>query len=161
MAEGRKTLAEIYGPPLYGIKTGLNNAFILKREQRDALIARDPRSAELLKPFLIGENLKRWHVESDNLWLIYTPRNRVDIDDYPAVRDHLLPFRDRLERRATSQAWWELQQAQANYERSFLGPKIIYPHFNKQPNFSFEESKYYSNDKSYIIPASSPALAGF
>src|SRR5690606_24311405 len=65
------------------------------------------------------------------------------------------------EKRATNQEWWELQQAQANYEPAFLGPKVIYPHFNDRPNFSFDTEKYYSNDKSYVIPTNSPALAGF
>jgi hypothetical protein len=48
---GRKTLGEVYGPPLYGIKTGLNEAFVVSRERRDELVACDPRSAELLVPF--------------------------------------------------------------------------------------------------------------
>ena len=48
MAGGRKTVAEAYGSSLYGIKTGLNDAFIVSREARDALIARDGRSAALL-----------------------------------------------------------------------------------------------------------------
>ena len=38
---GKKTLGEIYGPPLYGIKTGLNEAFVVSRETRDELVARD------------------------------------------------------------------------------------------------------------------------
>jgi hypothetical protein len=54
----------------YGIKTGANGAFVLSRAERDALIAQDPSSAELLKPYLIGGNLKRWHSELDDLWLI-------------------------------------------------------------------------------------------
>jgi hypothetical protein len=29
ITKGRKTLAEVYGAPLYGIKTGLNQAFII------------------------------------------------------------------------------------------------------------------------------------
>src|SRR5262249_39564329 len=29
IVKGRKTLGEVYGPPLYGIKTGLNEAFIV------------------------------------------------------------------------------------------------------------------------------------
>jgi type I restriction-modification system DNA methylase subunit len=159
------TLTDVFGPPLYGIKTGLNDAFILTGEERDAIMARAEKSGDpspdLLKPFLIGENLKRWHVESDDLWLIYTPKNQVDIDDYPAIREYLLPYRERLEKRATKQNWWELQQAQAAYEPSFLGSKVIYPHFNDQPNFSFDTAEFYSNDKSYIIPTTSPALAGF
>jgi type I restriction-modification system DNA methylase subunit len=158
MAAGRQTLAQTYGAPLYGIKTGLNDAFIVSRETRDAMIARDTKSAELLKPFLIGENLKRWHVESDDLWLIYTPKNRIDIEEYPAIRDHLAPYRAQLERRATKQNWWELQQAQAAYEERFLRPKIIYPHFNDKPNFSLDSKYFYSNDKSYFIPDAPQSL---
>ena len=30
---GRKTLGEIYGPPLYGIKTGFNEAFVIDRRR--------------------------------------------------------------------------------------------------------------------------------
>jgi hypothetical protein len=166
IASGRPTLAEVFGPPLYGIKTGLNDAFVLTREQRDGIVTRASRtpgdsSAELLKPFLIGENLKRWRVESDDLWLVYTPRNSIDIGDYPALREHLARYRQRLEARATKQNWWELQQAQANYAPAFSSPKVIYPHFNDKPNFSFETHGLYSNDKSYIIPAETPALAGF
>jgi len=158
MAAGRPTLAEVYGAPLRGIVTGLNEAFALSRDTRDALVARDPRSADLLKPFLVGENLKRWHVESDDLWLIYTPKNRVAIDDYPAIRDHLAPFRERLEARATKQNWWELQQAQAAYSSAFAAPKIIWPHFNSRPGYSFIDNGSFSNDKSYILPSADLSL---
>lgn len=160
IANGRQTLGQMFGAPLRGIVTGLNEAFLLTGTQRDALISRDPRSAELLKPFLIGENLKPWHVETDDMWLIYTPKNRIDIDHYPAIREHLAPWRTRLEARATKQAWWELQQAQANYEPAFNSPKVIYPHFNDKPNFSFDNSFYYSNDKSYLIPNAPAWLVG-
>ena len=159
MAAGRQTLSEAYGSPLYGIKTGLNEAFVVSRSRRDALIAADAKSAVLLKPFFIGENLKRWHVESDDLWLIYTPKNTIAIDDYPAVRDHLSPFRVKLDARATKQNWWELQQAQAAYLPAFLGPKLIWPHFNDKPNFSFDATLSLSNDKSYILPGPPPWLA--
>ena len=71
---GRKTLGEVYGAPLYGIKTGLNEAFVIDTQTRDRLIARDPKSADLLKPFLRGEDVKRWRVEPEGLWLINTPK---------------------------------------------------------------------------------------
>lgn len=95
----KKTLGEVYGPPLRGIVTGLNEAFIVSRERRDELVARDARSAELLVPFLRGENIKRWRVESEDLFLINIPKGKFKIDDYPAVRDHLLPFKPALEAR--------------------------------------------------------------
>lgn len=164
MAAGRPTLAEVFGPPLYGIKTGLNDAFVLTRSQRDAIVSRagpDDRSAELLKPFLVGENLKRWHVESDDLWLIYTPKNAIDIDDYPALRDHLAPFRDRLERRATRQEWWELQQAQAAYAEHFERPKIIYSDITNHSTFSIDPSGAFPANTAYLIPSDSLATCAW
>ncbi len=104
---------------------------------RDAMVTMDARSTELLKSYLVGDNLKRWHVESQDLWVIYTPKNRVDIDDYPAVRDHLLPFKEKLKNRATRQNWWELQQAQAAYEHHFGSPTVVWRDISKGPTFSF------------------------
>ena len=158
---GRKTLKEVYGAPLYGIKTGLNEAFVLNRNERDALVQADPRSAELLKPFLEGKDLKKWRVEPQDLWLIYIPKNRIQIDDYPAVKAHLLPFKPALEKRATKQAWFELQQAQEAYAPAMNAPKIIYAHFSAQPLFSFDANGFFSNDKSYIISSTDLHLVAF
>ena len=96
IVNGRRTLGEVYGAPLYGIKTGLNEAFVIDTPTRDRLVKADPRSAELLKPFLRGEDVKRWRVEPEGLWLINTPKGKVDIDAYPAVRDWLLPFKPQV-----------------------------------------------------------------
>lgn len=161
MAGGRPTLAEVLGPPLMGIKSGLKEAFVLTRKQRDAAIARDPRSMELLKPFAVGENLERWHIASDDLWLIYTPRNRVDIDDYPALRDHLAPFRARLEKRAGQQKWWELQQAQAAYSADFQAPKIIYPDITNRNTFSVDSAGTFPENTAYVIPSNSYATCAW
>ena len=89
----RKTLKEVYGSPLYGIKTGLNAAFVIDTPTKEQLCAQDPRSAEFLKPFLEGKDLKRWRTEPRGLWLIYIPKNRIDINDYPAIRDLMLPHK--------------------------------------------------------------------
>ena len=158
MVSGRKTLRNVYGAPLRGIVTGLNDAFVLSRERRDALIARDARSADVLKPFLVGGHLKRWHVESDDLWLIYTPRNCIDVEEYPAIRDHLLPFRGALERRVTKQNWWELQQAQAAYENGFRAVKVVYPKISQGPKFSVDRSPHYVSDTVFFVPRDDAAL---
>ena len=151
LTQGHPTLKQVYGAPLYGIKTGLNEAFVVDRATRDALIAEDPKSAQLLKPFLEGKDLKKWRIEPQDLYLIYIPKGVLDIEDYPAIKAHLLPFKEKLEKRATKQAWFELQQAQAAYVPAFEAPKIIYGHFSPSALFSFEPNGYYSNDKSYII----------
>ena len=135
---GRRTLGEVYGPPLYGIKTGLNKAFVVDRATRDALVKADPKSADLLKPFLRGEDIKRWRVESEDLYLINTPKGAVDIEAYPAVKAWLLPFRKALEARATRQNWWELQQAQLAYHAAFAASKIAYQDITSSNPFVLE-----------------------
>src|SRR5262249_17303850 len=57
----------------YGLKTGLNEAFVLDRATRDRLIAEDASSKEVLKPFLRGRDIKRWRCESKNMWLVFVP----------------------------------------------------------------------------------------
>ena len=119
IVKGKKTLGEVYGAPLWGMKTGLNDAFIVDTKTRNSLISADAKSSELLKPYLRGRNVKRWYVEDEGLWVINTPKGKVNIDDYPAVRDWLLPYKLELEKRATVQEWWELQQAQIAYQPKF------------------------------------------
>ena len=53
-----------------GIITGFNEAFVIDSETKDRLIAEDSNSAEVLKPYLRGRDVKRWQVESQDLWLI-------------------------------------------------------------------------------------------
>ena len=75
-----KPLGEyVNGRFYYGIKTGLNEAFVVDRATRDWLIREHKSSAEILKPFLRGRDVKRWRVEPQDLWLIFTRRG-IDIN---------------------------------------------------------------------------------
>lgn len=144
------SLKKIYGSPQYGIKTGCNDAFVIDRKTRDALIAQDPKSAELLKPALEGKDVKGWHLETQDLWMIYIPKSEIDIDNYPAIESHLLPFKKKLEGRATQQAWFELQQPQAAYRNDFAGKKIIYPEFSRHSAY-LDEVGYFINNKIFYL----------
>lgn len=156
---GRKTLKDVYGSPMRGVGTGLNGAFVIDNATKERLCAQDPRSSELLKPFLEGKDLKRWRAEPRGLWLIYIPKNRINIDDYPAIRDWLLPFKAALEGRATKQEWFELQQAQEAYVPRFAEPKVIYNRFTDKPNFAFVDEPIFTNDAPYFISTDDPSLA--
>lgn len=152
IATGRKTLGEVYGPPLYGIKTGFNDAFVIDSPTRDRLVASDARSQELLKPFLRGENVNRWRVEPEGLWLINTPKGRIDIDAYPAIRDWLWPFKPQLEKRATKQEWWELQQSQLAYQDLLESPKLLCPDMSQGPKFSSDVRGLFCANTIYFVP---------
>ncbi len=149
---GKKTLGEVYGAPLYGIKTGLNEAFIIDQETRDRLVKQDKKSAKLLKPFLRGENVKRWCVEPEGLFLVNTPRGKVDIDAYPAIRDWLKSFKAKLEKRATKQEWFELQQAQLAYQTRFDEQKIVYLDIANSAPFAFDDEGTFIDCTIFMIP---------
>jgi hypothetical protein len=53
-----------------GILTGLNEAFVVDRATCDRLRREHKSSAEILKPFLRGRDVKRWQVEFGDQYLI-------------------------------------------------------------------------------------------
>ena len=68
------------------ITTGYNEAFIIECETRDVLIPEHPLSAEILKPFLMTSDIKRWQVKPQDKWLIFAHQG-IDIDAYPAIKN--------------------------------------------------------------------------
>ena len=100
-----------------GITTGYNAAFIIDTKTKDILTNEDRRSAEIIKPILRGRDIQRYQAEWAGLWLIFSSA-RIAEDDFPAVRGHLLPHKQRLLKRKggadprTGQVpyeWWQLQ----------------------------------------------------
>lgn len=160
------TLGEHCHGRLYrGVLTGLNEAFVVERHVRDDLIKADPKSAEILKPFLRGRDIKRWRCEPVDLWLIFTRRG-IDISCYPAIRDYLKSFKRQLTpggpggRKPGSYEWYEIQDNIAYYEE-FAHPKIIVPAITDTVNYAADSTGYYSNDKTNIlVPESVPYVLG-
>ena len=56
-----------------GILTGYNEAFIIDDATRRRLIAKDPRSGEIIKPVLRGRDIRRWRSSWAGKWLINIP----------------------------------------------------------------------------------------
>lgn len=158
-----------------GILTGFNDAFVIDGPTKDRLIAEDAKSAEIIKPFLRGRDIKRWRVEPQDLWLIFTRRG-IAIHEYPAIQRHLEVHRNKLEpkpvdwddgrdgvwdgRKAGPYNWFEIQDNIA-YWRAFEEPKIIYPDIYEHQSFSWDEEGYYAANTGYFIPTSERWLTGF
>ncbi len=158
-------LAEYAGvKPLYGIKTGLNEAFLIDTATKDRLVREDPRSIEVIKPYLCGQDIKRWSPEWRGLWMIFARRG-IDIDAYPAVKQHLEQFRERLEPRPrdwTGGRWpgrkpgsykWYVIQDSVDYWEQFDKPKIIWQDLSFHPRFCIESQGFYTNDLCFIFPS--------
>ena len=143
----------------WGVKTGLNEAFVIDRTTRDNLISESARSAEVIKPLLVGDDVRRYERHFRESYLIYM-RHGVRIRDYPAIERHLKPFKARLENRATGQGWYELQQPQEAYVPLFEAPKTIYPDIGKVTRFAIDEDNYYGSNTTYFIARADWYLLG-
>jgi len=114
------------------------------------LIASDPRSEELLKPILRGRDIARYRAKWAGLWLISTfPSVNLEIEDYPAVKSHLLAFgKERLAqsgeqtarwgkaRKKTPHQWFELQDTCA-YHAKFSEEKLFWMDLTSKGKFSY------------------------
>ena len=161
--EGRRTLKEVTGvTPLYGIKTGFNEAFLIDSTKRAELIAAEPGSSEIIHPYLRGQDVGRWQSEWAETWIIFTRRG-IDIDAYPAVKAHLARFREQLEpkpdgwtgsnwpgRKGGSYRWFEVQDP-IDYWREFEKAKIVYQEIQFHPSYAFDTRGYLGNNKTFFI----------
>ena len=155
------------GPPLsqyvpmrsaFGIRTGASGAFVVDGATRDQLIAEHPASAEVLKPFLHGRDIRRWGVEKPNSWLIFTHR-RIEINRYPAIRKHLEKYRSALSKRAGKQKWYELPTTKRGTEL-FTQTKLICPDNYDHQTFAVDTDGFYCGDTCYLIPTTETWLCG-
>jgi Eco57I restriction-modification methylase/TaqI-like C-terminal specificity domain len=165
------TLEQLIGSNFYrGIVTGANDVFVLDETTKNQLVSQDPNSSELIHPWLRGRDIKRWKIDWNNLYVIFTRRG-TNIDKYPAIKMYLQRFREDLEpkesknqsrgRKPGSYQWFEIQDNIAYY-LEFSKPKIIYPDIAPRPQFSLDkESGFYSGNTTYFIPSADEYLLGF
>ncbi len=105
-----KPLKELDVKILYGIKTGLNEAFIIDEEIRNKLINIDPRLKKIIKPVLKGKDIKRYYIEWNWSYIIVSSKHTIkDIEEYPVLKEYFSQFKDKLKKRVGIQEWYNFQ----------------------------------------------------
>ncbi|NDW11838.1 type II restriction endonuclease [Bacteroides sp. 214] len=145
-----------------GVLTGYNEAFIISTEKRDEILANcqtedeKMRTAEIIRPILRGRDIRRYGYNWANLWLINTHNGtkekfpRILIEDYPALKAHLDQYLDKISKRA-DQGDTPYNLRNCAYLEDFDKPKIIYPNMTKYMPFVYDEDKFVTNQKCFII----------
>ena len=153
--------------PLYGVKTGFNEAFLIDTPTRDNLVNEDPSAAEIIKPYLRGQDIGRWEPDWNGLWMIFARRG-IDIEKYPSVLRHLERYRAQLEpkpeswlpsrkdanwpgRKAGTYRWYEIQDA-VDYYANFDVPKILLRRIVFYAKVCTDQGEYMVNDSALILP---------
>ena len=166
-----------------GVLTGYNDAFIISTDKREEILANCQtederlRTAELIRPILRGRDIKRYGYNWADLWLIATfPSRHYDIEEFPAVKAHLLSFgKERLEqtgkkylingeeikaRKKTNNKWFETQDS-ISYWDDFFKPKVMWKIIGCNINFSFDDGTMICNNAVDIMTGQRNQLLQF
>ena len=160
-----KEKIEAVGTPLkdwdiqinYGIKTGFNDAFIIDSVKRNEILSacqteeERQRTAEIIRPILRGRDIRRYGYNWADLWLINTHNGirgemeRIHIEDYPAIKQHLDNYWNKIEPRA-DQGETAYNLRNCAYLDEFSRPKIIWKRVGSIIRFSYDEKGLFGLD---------------
>jgi hypothetical protein len=142
--------------------TGCNDAFVVDTATKNMLVAAHPKCAEIIRPFLRGQDVCRWAAEWDGLWMIFTRRG-IEIEQYPSIHQHLQRYRESLEpkpddwsgrtwsgRKAGTYKWFEIQDS-VEYWQEFAKPKIVYQEIQFHPCYALDVSGQLGNNKTFFV----------
>ncbi|MGO9199693.1 MAG: Eco57I restriction-modification methylase domain-containing protein [Limisphaerales bacterium] len=152
--------------PLSGVKTGLNEAYLIDHRTYKAILTEGSDYSSLLKPYLRGQDFCRWQARSEGLWMIAmaSSENRdwpwsnlgsqaeaTFVRTYPAIHAHLNRFRKQLQgRQDQGRYWWELRSCA--YWAEFDRPKIMYPEISWRPEWCLDSAGTLCNNTAYSLP---------
>jgi len=141
-----------------GILTGFNEAFIIDEAKKNELIAEDPKSAEIIKSFVVGNDVRSYRINYDGKYLILT-KIGIAIKEYPAIFNHLKQYESQLKKRwDKGNHWWELRACA--YYADFEKPKIVWPEIAKESRFTLDEQPYHTNKTIFMIALDDKYLLG-
>jgi type I restriction-modification system DNA methylase subunit len=157
-------LRKVYGKCYYGVKTALNDAFIVNNTWT---------YSEHIKPILEGKEIKKWNVQKAQQKLILFkskwtnevyPEKSTEEDklnallrDFPEIFNHLLLYKERaIKRYDKGDYWWELRNCA--YYDLFDKPKIIFPNLQNSNKFCFDRQGTFVNAPAVFLPVNSETL---
>jgi len=162
----------IDGKIYFGIKTGLNDAFIIDAVTRQRLIDQDSASISLIQVFPVGRDIERYVQPSSERFLILIPNGWTRLqshndsnpwkwftNSYPAIAEHLKNFSEAAQKRTDQgEYWWELRPC--SYYNEFEKPKIVYPSVAQRGRFALDTQGTYVDKTCYFIPSDDKYLLG-
>ena len=138
----------------YGIKTGYNKAFIIDESTKNKLINEDSKNKEIIKPMLKGKDINKWRILFKNTYLIHSFDGLNVETSYPSIYKFLFQFKDKLMKRSDQGKYWYNLRACA-YDDLFEKEKLIYPNMARGLYPVYDNSKYFTNQKCFILTSDS------
>lgn len=181
MQQGTPLGDYIAGMMFTGIKTGFNEAFEIDGPMRQEFIRQCPGSDLLIRPFLGGQDIRRYFTRDTGRYLISIPAGwtsksmvagksrRAAVSEraawiwfaeaHPPLAEHLKHFeRACRKRQDQGEFWWELRPC--DYYDVLDRPKIIFPDICKGPRFMLDMSGRYLTNTAYCLGTDDRYLLG-
>ena len=143
----------------YGIKTGLNDAFIIDNRTKEELVFQDNHSVDVMKPVLRGRDIGRYRANWSEMWLVDTHNGyeqvpAIDIDDYPAIKAHLDAYHMRLNNRHDKGATpYNLRDCA--YYSEFYKAKVFWIDLTEHGRFAYEAGEMFCVNSAYMMTGDS------
>ena len=147
-----------------GLVVGLNDVFVIDDATRRRLIRGGRKSAELIKPVAVGDDVRGYAPLPEGKWLICIPRGFTNErrgktrarafmeSEHPALMRHLSAHEARAKKRVDKgEHWWELR-ACAYYDE-MAGAKIVYPDISMARRATLDERGVFLTNSAYFIPS--------
>jgi len=140
----------------FGIKTGYNEAFLLKSEQALKLLNKSANNKKIIKPVLRGRNVEEYFTRWEGDYIINSHNglkkekiNRIDIEKYPDIKSHLDEYKKEVFHR-TDQGDTPYNLRNCAYLNEFQKEKIIWKRIGSQLRFSYSNEEIYCLDSTCI-----------
>jgi adenine-specific DNA-methyltransferase len=144
-----KTLEEIGAKIRLGIATGSNEAFVIDEDIVNRLIAKDPKSKDLIKPLLRGKDINRYSYQQEKYILL--TKNGIDVKkEYPAIYEYLDSFGDGFKKRGAKGNHWTNLRACSFFD-DFKEPKIIWIELTDTNKFAICDDEIYLLNSAYFL----------
>ena len=143
----------------YGVKTGLNDAFMIDKEKYNELVKKDRKNKEILVPLLRGQDIRRYEINYKDLYLINTHNGyqfndkkipEIKIDDYPSIKEYLSEFEPALSKRGDKgETPYNLRNCA--YLKDFSKEKIMYAEIAPGASFYYDKKGFFTNNTGFIL----------
>ena len=138
------------GGVYYGIKTGLNEAFIINENVKNSICEKDINSNAILKKMVEGDDFKSWSLNHSGRYMIATQYSLDVQNEYPAILEFLDNYKDKLiKRQDKGLNYWNLRAC--DYYDKLELPKLIYYHTAIKHSFYYDTDGYYISANCYFI----------
>jgi len=147
-----KTLEQLGTKIRLGLATGANQAFVIDETTRTALLKKDTKNAEIIKPVLRGRDVRRYYYEEPTKYLIVS-HNGIDVPkDYPTIYQYLKSFGLTFRQRGAQGRHWTNLRA-CSFIDDFKEEKLIWIELTDTPRFALcSDTVYLLNTAYFLLP---------